>query len=57
MGLDGMSHITHAAFWSLFLNLLLYVGVSLNTQPNALEITQADIFVDIHKYIAGSSDY
>ncbi len=56
-GLEGSSHITNAAFWSLLFNLSLYVLVSLNTRPSTLEIAQADIFVDIYKYRSGSSDY
>ncbi len=52
-GLSGLDPITHAAFWSLFLNTWLYAIVSINTQPSTLNLTQADLFVNIHKYIGG----
>jgi Na+/proline symporter/nitrogen-specific signal transduction histidine kinase len=56
-GLDGMDAVTHAAFWSLLLNAGTLAAVSLFTRQNALEITQADLFVDIYKYRMGSADY
>ncbi len=49
-GWTGVDHITHSAFWSIAFNTFGYVGVSLCTQPKALEITQADLYVDIYKY-------
>jgi Na+/proline symporter/nitrogen-specific signal transduction histidine kinase len=50
-GLNGMDQISHAAFWSLFINVSLYISVSLNTNPSKLELAQGDYFVDIHKYL------
>ncbi len=52
-GLDGLDPISHAAFWSLFLNLLVYGVVSLYTKPSTLALTQADLFVNIEKYESG----
>lgn len=52
-GLEGLDPITHAAFWSLLLNTLTYALVSVFTTPSMLTLTQADIFVNIHKYIDG----
>ena len=52
-GLSGFDPITHAAFWSLFLNAWVYAIVSINTKPSTLNLTQADLFVNIHKYISG----
>ena len=52
-GMDGMDAITHAAFWSLLLNTWTYAIVSVNTRPTMLGLTQADLFVHIHKYISG----
>jgi len=52
-GLEGLDPITHAAFWSLFLNTWAYAIVSLNTRPSTLNLMQADMFVNIHKYISG----
>ena len=56
-GLSNMSPVAHAAFWSLTLNTLSLILVSVYTRQNTLEIAQADIFVDIHKYSDGNSDY
>lgn len=49
-GLTGLDPISHAAFWSLLLNSLLFVLVSLHTNPSTLALTQADLFVNIDKY-------
>ncbi|MCB0584524.1 MAG: GHKL domain-containing protein, partial [Phaeodactylibacter sp.] len=56
-GLDGTSHISQAAFWSLLFNCGIYFFVSLYTSQSPLEISQADLFVDIYKYRKGSTDY
>ncbi len=56
-GLEGFDQISHAAFWSLLFNLTTYIFVSLNTQQGQLEITQADLFVDIYKYGDTISEY
>ncbi len=56
-GLTGFDHISHAAFWSLFFNAIAYFGVSLGTRQRPLEISQADIFVNIYKYRSGGGDY
>ncbi len=52
-GLKGLDPISHAAWWSLFWNLFLFVGVSLYTRPSALSLAQADLFVNIHRYDKG----
>ncbi|MBL8328603.1 MAG: histidine kinase [Rubrivivax sp.] len=46
-GLGGMDNLTHALFWSLLVNLGLYVGVSLWRPPSAREASQALQFVDV----------
>ncbi len=56
-GMEGVDQISHAAFWSLSLNSLALLVVSLNSRPSTLEITQADLFVDIHKYVKGGSTF
>ncbi len=56
-GLEGFDPISHAAFWSLFFNLGSYFFVSLYSRQSALEVAQADLFVDIHKYRGGGSEY
>ncbi len=55
-GLDGLDSISHAAFWSLFLNATAFVAVSLNSKKTALNLTQADIFVNISKYTSGGGE-
>lgn len=52
-GMEGVDPITHAAFWSLLVNAWLYAIVSINTKPTMLDLTQADLFVNIDKYIDG----
>lgn len=56
-GMDSGDQISHGAFWSLTFNITAYVVVSLNTEPTPLEVSQADLFVNIYKYRDGSGDY
>jgi Na+/proline symporter/signal transduction histidine kinase len=49
-GLQGFDHITHAVFWSMLINIMAYVGVSLFSRASAIEHTQAAFFVDVFKY-------
>ncbi len=56
-GMESSDHIAHAAFWSLLLNTGMFIGVSLNTVPKQIEITQANLFVDIKKYTKKGSEY
>ncbi|WP_187260998.1 sensor histidine kinase [Pontibacter beigongshangensis] len=51
-GLEGMDYISHTMFWSMFLNIGLYVGLSLLGQQTSKERNQAEVFVDIFKYSA-----
>ena len=46
-GLEGLDNLSHGLFWSWFFNIGLYVGVSLAWPPTALELRQADVFVDV----------
>lgn len=48
-GLDGIDPLAHAAFWSLTVNVLVLVIVSLVTRQSALERLQASAFVDVFK--------
>lgn len=50
MGLDELDPVSHSAFWSLFVNVLLYAGVSFNTRNSVLGHTQANLFVNIHRH-------
>ena len=48
-GLEGMDYLSNGLFWSWFFNIGLYVGLSLADPPTALELHQADVFVDVFK--------
>ncbi len=54
LGLAGMDNLTHALFWSMFVNVTLYVGVSLLRPPSGSEAAQALLFVDVFERAAGS---
>jgi Na+/proline symporter/nitrogen-specific signal transduction histidine kinase len=56
-GLEGFDPISNAALWSLSFNILCYVVVSLHTNHSKIELTQADLFVDIEKYIEAGNDF
>ena len=49
-GLSGWEPLSHAMVWSLGLNLLAYVGVSLFTRPTALERLQSGLFVGVFRH-------
>lgn len=53
-GLEGMDPVSHAAWWSLLFNFSLFGAVSAFSQPSALTLMQADLFVNIHKYTSGA---
>ncbi|MCH8487856.1 MAG: sensor histidine kinase [Candidatus Cyclonatronum sp.] len=45
-GVGHLDPISHAAFWSLSLNGLLFFGISLISRPGLSELAQASLFVD-----------
>ena len=45
-GLKGLDRWSHSLFWGLFLNICLYVGVSIFTRQSDAETQQAIVFVD-----------
>ena len=49
LGLNGLDYLSHGLFWSWFCNIGLYVGLSLAAVPTALELRQADVFVDVFR--------
>lgn len=53
LGLRGFDPLTHALFWSLLVNVGLYVGVSLARRPGAAETSQALLFVDVFERTGG----
>jgi Na+/proline symporter/nitrogen-specific signal transduction histidine kinase len=46
-GVSGLDPIAHALFWTMVVNVGLYVGVSLVTSQTIIERSQANQFVDI----------
>lgn len=46
-GLTGFDKLTHSLFWSLLVNIALYVALSLATRPSVREASQALLFVDV----------
>ncbi|MFO1208712.1 MAG: sensor histidine kinase [Amaricoccus sp.] len=48
-GLTGLDSLTHSMFWSLLVNVGLYVGLSLVRSPSAREASQALLFVDVFR--------
>jgi Na+/proline symporter/nitrogen-specific signal transduction histidine kinase len=46
-GLSGLDSIAHALFWTMVVNVGLYVAVSLVTSQTIIERSQANQFVDI----------
>lgn len=50
LGLDYLSPIAHAFFWSMLFNLLTYFSVSVSFKGNYRERNYAEMYVDIDKY-------
>ncbi|WP_177734466.1 ATP-binding protein [Flavobacterium inviolabile] len=50
-GLDYLTPIPHALFWSLFFNTIIYLAVSVSFKGNYRERNYAEMFIDIDKYI------
>ncbi|MEF9602148.1 sensor histidine kinase [Paracoccus sp. PXZ] len=46
-GLTGFDELTHSLFWSLTVNIGLYVGLSLRGRASAREASQALLFVEV----------
>ncbi len=55
-GLQGFNHISHAVFWSMLLNLSMYIGVSMFSVQSAIEHSQANLFVDVFKFSEQSQE-
>jgi Na+/proline symporter/nitrogen-specific signal transduction histidine kinase len=53
--INGFDSISNAAFWSLLVNTLFYVGVSINTQASPAEKKQALLFVDVFELAENQS--
>ncbi|MDD2867439.1 sensor histidine kinase [Neomegalonema sp.] len=46
-GLTALDPLSHSLFWSLLVNVALYVGLSLARAPSAREASQALLFVEV----------
>lgn len=57
LGLSGFDQISHSALWSLLFNTSLFFMVSLYKNPTPSEITQADYFVNIYKYLNMGNEF
>ncbi len=53
--IQSFDSISNAAFWSLMVNSLFYIGVSINTTASQAEKKQAFLFVDIFNFSDGHS--
>ncbi|CAK0741838.1 histidine kinase [uncultured Gammaproteobacteria bacterium] len=47
LGLDGMTPLTHALFWSALANIGLYIVVSIYDRPSLSERVQATAFIEV----------
>jgi PAS domain S-box-containing protein len=47
-GLEGLDRWSHSLFWGLFVNILLYVSVSIFTKQTDAETKQTIVFVDTY---------
>ena len=49
LGLTGFDPLVHSLFWSLSVNTILFVLISLWREPRPLERLQSTLFVDVYK--------
>jgi Na+/proline symporter/nitrogen-specific signal transduction histidine kinase len=54
-GLEGLDPLTHTLFWTMLVNVTLFVGISLVTTPRPLEQFQAAQFVDVFRQGTGAT--
>jgi len=55
LGLSGLDNLTHALFWSLLVNVVAFVALSLWRPPAAREASQALLFVDVFRADVGAA--
>jgi Na+/proline symporter/nitrogen-specific signal transduction histidine kinase len=48
-GLEGLDPLVHSVFWSISLNAVLFVAISLAREQRPLERLQATLFVDVFR--------
>ncbi|WP_424944134.1 ATP-binding protein [Aliiroseovarius crassostreae] len=56
-GLGGMDPVVHAFFWSMLLNSLAFVLVSMTSFPSPLERLQGAQFVNVFEHSAGAPSW
>jgi len=56
-GIDGMDPLVHAIFWSILLNTIVFVFVSLIDFPSPLERLQGAQFVDVFDHSSATSGW
>jgi signal transduction histidine kinase len=54
-GLEGLDPLVHSVFWSLTLNVAVFVVVSLLRDPKPLESLQGALFVDVFRHPGGDT--
>jgi Na+/proline symporter/nitrogen-specific signal transduction histidine kinase len=55
-GLQHFNPISHAVFWSMLINVSVYIAVSVLSRPRVIEHTQAALFVDVFRYSGEAGD-
>ena len=55
-GLTHFNPVSHSVFWSMLLNAGVYVGVSVLSRQQAIEHTQAALFVEVFRYSGETED-
>ncbi|MCC4118074.1 sodium:solute symporter [Aromatoleum toluclasticum] len=50
LGLEGLDETSHAVLWTMFANIGAYVAVSVLSEQNSVEQTQAALFVDASRH-------
>jgi len=55
-GLQHFNPISHAVFWSILINVSVYIAVSVLSRPRIIEHTQAALFVDVFRYSGETGD-
>ena len=48
-GLNGFDSLVHAVIWSMFVNITLFVGVSIVSEPTPLARYQSRLFIDVFR--------
>lgn len=48
-GLAGLDPLVHAVFWSMSLNVALFIGLSMMSEPTPLARLQSTLFIDVFR--------